>query len=326
MTCILITETHIYTDTLHKNEAGEEFHSLTKVKKLKEPVRVKWTALESEPVTEDFNSPSFVDTIHGYTCSGNNFIADLFIDKLVKDAIKELARADLEVKSDGMLKVMIEHGVEVKLNRLLNIYKLIVSLGFVNAATHGTIVLIGEKACYPLEITSRHAFLGKISRDNPTSYGTGATYASKVNFTTGDPVLSMYTAFWYDSDASGGMIDIWEMPTEEVPKLRRVGVCNQRSLVEIREIIVAPTGPDNIRHPDLISTSIFLKKMKDAAKLGEQVGYARGVGSLKDPMKRAVKTRGKPSSTTRVKQPAKTNTSKPQPHTKKSSTNPRKSK
>lgn len=289
MTCILFTKTRIYTDTLHMNEVGEQFHSLTKVKEFKEPIRIRWNALETEPVSDDYNAESFVDTIHGYTCSGNNLIADRFIDNVMKDAASELAKVDPHVKKGEMLKEMVKHDVAVNLNGLLDVYKLIVSSGFVNGSTHGTIIMIGEKACYTWELSSRHAFLGRISRDNPSSYGTGAPYASKVYFTTGDALRAMYTAFWYNDDLSGGMIDIWEMPTVEVPELRRVGVCNHRSLLEIKEILATPVNPENPISPDLVSNDIFSAKMEAIAKISEQVGYDRGAGLIKDPMNRGAK-------------------------------------
>lgn len=265
MTCILITRSAIYTDTLHMGETDEVFHSLTKVKPMRDIARVKWTALESEPVSDESNCASFVDNIHGYTCSGNNKIADLFIKSLFGEASSAATLANPNVKLGGLLKTMLAHDLAVNLNDTLEFYKAVAVAGFVNAATHGTVVLIGEKACYGFELTSRGAYVGRISRDNPVSYGTGAAYASKVLYTTGDPLLAMYTAMWYDDDSTGGMIDIWQMPTVEVPVLCRIGVCNHRSLIQIKEILAAPVTDDPL-HPDLVSAEAMTRHLKAAAK------------------------------------------------------------
>jgi hypothetical protein len=291
MTCILFTQKRIYTDTLHINEAGEEFHSLNKVKCLRAGIPVNWTPMANRPVSEESNVEAFTDVIHGYTCSGNNVVANRFIDSLGNE-LKSVVRAyDPHAKDNAtdVVRVATENNLAASLNALVNLYEFVALAGFVNSANMATIILIGEKACYAVEFDSRTAELGRLSRDNPTSYGTGAPYASKMLFTSGDPLLALYTAMWYDSNQTGGMIDIWEMPTVEKPVLRRVGACNRRSLADLRDIIISPILPDNPLPPDLVANDLFEEKLEALAELAEQVGYDRGAGKINDPKNRAAK-------------------------------------
>lgn len=280
MTCILFTKTHVYTDTLHLDDGGEAFHSLTKIKKLKEPLRVKWTNLESEPISDSSNAASFVDIIHGYTCTGNNLVADRLIDHVIAGAIAVLDEKAIKVKSGEMVKAMEEHQLSVDLNSIRSVYRIIVQGAFVNAITEATVILIGEKACYSIDIGTKRVTVGKIPRDNPTTYGSGGSYASKVYYTTNDPLRAMYTALWYNHEMTGGMIDIWNLPTPEEPHLYRTGVCNQRSLYEIKELLAQPVDPQNPMTADLISSDAIAKKIITVAQTAMEMGYIRGQKSL----------------------------------------------
>lgn len=291
MTCLLFTHRRIYTDTLHINEAGEEFHSLNKIKVVKAKIPISWTPLEDQPLSEDSNPPAFTDMIHGYTCSGSNVVTNRFIEILGNELRSVVSAYDPHAKDSPaeLVEIAIANNLTASLSNLFLLYKFVSKAGFVNSANMATVILIGEKACYAVEFDQRRPELGRLSRDNPTSYGTGAPYASKALFLTKDPILAMYNAMWHDSDQTGGMIDVWEMPTVEMPELRRAGACNRRTLLEIRDILVAPINPDDPLRPDLISNEIFSAKLETVAEISEQVGYDRGAGKLEDPQNRAAK-------------------------------------
>lgn len=296
MTTILITSTRIYTDSNHfaSNIKDESFHSLTKIKKLKEPAWVKWTPVEERKVDDDINCPAFVDQIHGYTVTGNNKIADLMIKRLevmATNSVMDAAKAVLDETDDSKFELIPPETYSADLNVLYTIYQGIADFGYVNNSTNTSIILIGEKACYNFTTYIDGVGLGIVKRDNPTAYGSGAEYASKFHYVTGDPIRAVYNAMWYDSEQTGGMIDIWHLPTEEDPRLYREGVCNARPLREIKGLIHGPHDPDKNEPmmPDLISYEIHCKVTDESVKLAEQTGYDRGIGKLEDPQNRRAK-------------------------------------
>jgi hypothetical protein len=291
MSTVLITGSEIYTDTQHfAGDSNEKFSSMTKVKTLREPILVRWEPIKDEKIDEDANCEAFMDRIHGWTGTGNTKIALLFFDRL------EALKTEAFVKVDAMKPdpekgevagdLIPPEAYAASLNLLQIVYQGVVDLGFVIGQSYANIILIGEKACYTFQIFGDGCTVGIVRRDNPAAYGTGGTYASKMLFVTGDPIKAMWAAMWHDDKQTGGMIDIWSLPTEKDPRLYRAGACNMRRLKDIKDLVHSAPS-DEPMLPDLITYESHLDKLAFVADVSEQVGYDRATGKLPDPKNRA---------------------------------------
>jgi hypothetical protein len=308
MSTVLITGSEIYTDTQHfAGDSNEKFFSLTKVKTLRDPILVRWEPLKDEKVDEDVNCEAFLDRIHGWTGTGSNKIALILFDRLEtlsKGAIEKAnaAKPD-ESKGEVVGDPLPPEAMAADLNLLQKVYQGVVDGGFAVGQSYANVILIGEKACYTFQIFGDGCTVGLIRRDNPSAYGTGGTYASKMLFVTGDPIKAMWAAMWHDDKQTGGMIDIWHLPTERDPRLYRAGVCNARPLKEIKDLVHSAAIPDEPMTPDLITYESHLDKLGFVAEKSEQVGYDRATGKLPDPKNRAAIETVRTTPAQKVKKP-----------------------
>jgi len=223
MTCIFICHNRIYTDSIHRKD-GEDFQSTTKVKRLKKPLPVTWKPIPNVAVNPERNPEEFTDTIHGYAVTGANKPADMFVRRLVLFSAEEKDPFNT-------------------LNYLYDSYRMASFGGLINQENHFTIILIGQKADYAFMLDFDDVFLQVHERDNPAVYGSGGEYALKEWMRTTDPIRSMYSAYWLD-EHSGGLTDIWRLPTDEYPVLERVGFCNDHSPKELMALLSLPeTNP-----------------------------------------------------------------------------------
>lgn len=248
MTCIFFCKTRLYTDTKYVKD-GETFLSMTKVKRLKEPLVVEWKPREGIDQVQSLYPEHFTDSIHGYVVTGANQPADVFMWRLI--AVK------------GDIDALYEQYFHVMKGKL------------VTGDNHFTIILIGEKADYAFSLDYDIVSLRVHPRDDPFAYGTGGDAAMKEWVRTDDPIRAMYSAYWID-EQSGGVTDIWDLPTVEFPYLNRTGICNNRSYSELKDILNAKIeGPIQ---PDFISQALSNALMEGAGLVGEHLGELRALG------------------------------------------------
>lgn len=238
----------------------ERLDSLNKVRLIDKPFKLTWKPREGVELDENRYPAAFEDTIHGYCVTGSNVAADLFMKRLEKK--------------------------EGDLDFLFQTYWIAMEGHLINHLNLFTVIMIGRKACYAFSMENDDVTLSVVRRDNPTGYGSGGGYAVKEYFRTQDPIRAMYSALWHD-EQSGGTIDIWLLPDEETPSLARIGICNAKPLREVMLILNKPFGKgDDLLKPDLIAYEAMDAKLMEWAQIGEEIGYLRGKGVIKDTGKR----------------------------------------
>lgn len=265
MTTIFFTGGKLYTDTTHRID-GEEFHSLTKVQKLAKPLAVMWNPRKGIDTNEDTYPAAFEDKVHGYTVTGSNPQAEACIANIIRVASKDN-----------------EEGI-ADLDYAFSFYHGVVRAKLINEFNAFTIILIGEKAEYAFGVHFESVDLAVLARKQNHGFGTGGSIAVKEHARTRDPVRSMYAAYWIDKN-SGGMTDIWTLPTVDHPVLERTAVCNARSKVELGKVLNRPI--EEILEPDFVSNAYHIEMLSAWSIAGESIGYQRAIKGMPDPIKRS---------------------------------------
>jgi hypothetical protein len=290
MTIIFLAGNRVYTDSMHY-VGLEEHHSLTKIRKLKEPMPVTWSPREGIDIDDDKYPAAFTDTIHGWSLTGDNTAGLTVINKM-EEAWQNVKKEEIKERLNAAIAKAIKKGAKVgdphpvvppapskyaiNLDRPFEVMEQAAQFSLVNTRNHFTLILLGEKASYALGWDGFNSTrLTVLRRDNPTAFGSGADETVRNHFLHHDPIYALYHAM-FEIETCGGMIDVWNLPTEHNPVLERAGVCNARTKREIVELLRDHT-PDKEKpmQPDFISTKFHDATVEAAMALGTFLGESK---------------------------------------------------
>lgn len=191
MTTIIWKDKHLYVDSLIV-KGSETFHSLTKVCKFQEPLEVDYVA--SDEVVKD--------TIYGFVATGN-------------------VRA-----AEGFMNTCYLTGV----TNTCTIYKSAVGDGLAVPDNLFEIIAIGKEFLHSFFFEPA-GFVSRVSENSLFCTAGAGGAAAHTQLTAGaHPIRAMYGTMHCMPRETGGMIDVWQLSTDEKTgktSFDRVGICNE---------------------------------------------------------------------------------------------------
>lgn len=209
MTAILWQENRIYADSVHL-KGGEIFHSLSKVKKLDKPLRIR--------LPKNSRRKRIDDWVFGWVSTGSNWGAERFV-----------------------------HYFEAFENQkaLYDAYEGANLLGLANDDNAFEVIFIGAKNNYSFRMDGSEDPLTVQPHSKMFALGSGGHRIAeyKKKFTAFDPLRLMQLACHVD-DMSGGMIDVWEfVPAGKRSSFKRIGIYEPDSKKSFKQLVADINTP-----------------------------------------------------------------------------------
>ena len=223
MTTIFWQDNRLYTDS-SMVKGDTTFHSLTKVKKIEKPFRIR------------HRKRKINDLILGWVNSGSQESASRVVLWLSADT------GCLHLKRKGL----------TSLESLLAVLGAANGLELTNEDNYFELILIGAKSNYSISTLSEGLDDFKVyPHDKKWMLGSGGAFIVEgiKQFRQYDPIRLMHYACVKDS-GSGGLIDIWELDlNKKRPVFDRIGICKDPTGTSLKRVTLDINKPYLIDYP-----------------------------------------------------------------------------